>query len=630
MPRVYGTDWGSYLYYDQRIQFDWDILVNAGCKFFITRGDQEELSDYGNYSTVRNIAAARASGVPVVGSYYWHYPHLQQGYWIDRYIKAIAREHPDVIAVDAEQTSYIGDDGKSYPVDKARAAATLIELCSALRKTYPDIPFLLYSRRDYLLNYTAAALPYINTCDLWLAGWPDYGLNVYEQSLADTIAGKMRAVTNYAYTPLPWVTVDANNWTAPTVGTAKTLIWQHSSRIIPTYDGKTTPAYHQYDHNLWLGSETELLAWAKKQGEVIPPPPPVIPPEEANMASIHNINTPQKQRAKIVTVEADQKPSSWDLGADAVILPCGEMYYDKAAGKCVVRHEATFSRRSLEAACVVPVFARFKLDSGAWLKGQLTSFEAEKPLKENIVTKALIDGLHSGAWTWDKILTGKATWNKFSAIVLQLTETDGWPTGTLVSDNWQTRIVKTITDHIAYLQDAGHMPKVPVLIYTGMWFLDMYPGGELELWLHNRKDWLYLMLGEWTLYSTATFMTLAEIFAYPPGDDFEFTGGTPDGYFERILAHEFSSQYQKVKTITDADGIPTPVSLALWCDTKAVMYQFLGITDTQPPVEPPPVEPPVTPPPVDKTEAIRTEIIKAADALASAAVALNNIADLLE
>lgn len=591
----YGTDWGSYLFWDERIQFDWPALAQAGCKFFFTRGDQEQLDvERGNYSAMRNLQAARAAGVPVCGSYYWHYPHLPQAQFINSYLRAIERECPDVIAVDAEQTSYMGEDGLFYPVDKARAAATLVELCEALRKAYPELPFLLYSRRDYLLNYVPAALDYINGLDLWLAGWPDYGLNVYEQSLEDTISGKMRAVLNYAVKPYPWQEIDANNWTAPTVGNARTLIWQHSSRIIPTYAGKTAPAYHQYDHNLWLGSEAELYAWAKVEGTATPPPP-VVPPE-VNVANIHNVNTPQKERARLVTVEANQKVASWEgLGVDAVILPCGSMTYDKAAGKCNVSAEPTFQVRCGMAAAGqdVPVLARFKLDAGAWLKGQLTSFEAEKPLKENIITKALVTGLHNGTWSWDKILTGKAAWLPFSAIVLQLTETDGWPTGTQVGDDWQTRIVKTVTDHIAYLQTAGYMPKVPVLIYTGMWFLDMYPqDGSLHLWLNNRKDWLYLMLGEWTLYSTATFTTLAEIFAYPPGDDFTFTGGYPDGYFERIMAHEFSSQYQRVKTIVDADGNPTPISLALWCDTAAAMYAFLGLTAPEPEQPPEPEEPP--------------------------------------
>jgi len=298
-----------------------------------------------------------------------------------------------------------------------------------------------------------------------------------------------------------------------------------------------------------------------------------------------------------VTIEANQKPTSWQIGADAVILPCGEMYYDKAGGKCITQAEPTFGGRCREAyGQRVPVLARFKLDAGAWLKGQLTSFEAEKPLKENVITKALVTGLHNGVWTWDKILTGKASWNPFSAIILQLTETDGWPTGTQVGDDWQTRIVQTITDHITFLQAYGYMPKVPVILYTGMWFLNMYKGGELEAWLNNRKDWLYLLLGEWTLYSTATFMTLKDIFAYHPADDFKFSGGNPDGYFERILAHEFSSQYQKVQTILDADGNPTPISLALWCDDVIAMCDFLNVWDeTIPPVEPP-VEPPVIEP----------------------------------
>lgn len=39
-----GTDWGSYLYWDERIQFDWrELYDKAGVRFAVFRGDQEQI-----------------------------------------------------------------------------------------------------------------------------------------------------------------------------------------------------------------------------------------------------------------------------------------------------------------------------------------------------------------------------------------------------------------------------------------------------------------------------------------------------------------------------------------------------------------------------------------------------------
>lgn len=156
-------------------------------------------------------------------------------------------------------------------------------------------------------------------------------------------------------------------------------------------------------------------------------------------------------------------------------------------------------------------------------------------------------------------------------------------------------------------------PDVPVILYTGGWWLQQYQNQFANMLAVN-KNKLYLHLGEWRLTSTNTFSTLDEIFAFVPTavpDSFKFSYYV-DGYFERTLMHEFTGQKQKCTQIQNADGTPATVLLSLWNDTPEKLKEFFKI-GTVPPVPPP-----------------STDIVKRIEALEAGQLALINRVDIVE
>lgn len=368
------------------------------------------------------------------------------------------------------------------------------------------------------------------------------------------------------------------------------LAWQYTST--PKVPVLSIPTSNNVDMADWVGTEIQWKEWSGQEIEE----PPIGEP----MASTYNTHVLQKDRSKMFTLEINQTITVpyEDLGTDVIILPMGGM--PVINGYCKPMDYASFGSRCFEASKVLPVIGQFELSAGNWLKGNLTAGEAEKPFKTNIITKEIIDAWHNGDWTWDNILSGVSSWRNLSALEFKLVDTEG-PSGSLVSANWQNRILDTILNHIIYLQTGGFIPKIPVILYTGPWWLSIYdlPDTEIYLTLQKNKSWLYLRLGQWVRYSTATFDKLEDVFAFPPEDTFVFeqkdaTGTVvytyPDNYFDRIVSHEWSGAAQKVKTVVDSNNIPTPVSISSSCDTKENTYKFLNFTGEI--IIPPPVEPP--------------------------------------
>jgi GH25 family lysozyme M1 (1,4-beta-N-acetylmuramidase) len=363
------------------------------------------------------------------------------------------------------------------------------------------------------------------------------------------------------------------------------IAWQETSSPVPPVQGIPTGRVvpgDALDIDRWMLSDEEFLIWSGQKGG------------STTMANTYNTQVPQMQRAKVLTLNGDQaiKVGPAELGIDAVILPMGGM--DRWDGSHqVVYAESTFKARLAQfAAAKVPVMGKFALDASLWLKEQHTASEVEgQTLRDNFILKVLIDQWHNGPWTWDSVLSKKGQWLPIGALILQMTETAGF--NGEAPEDWQARTFVHMANHIRYLMENGCAPNVPVILYTGPWWLRAYPN-RMAQEIYNRRGWLYLQLGEWILLSTSTFATLADIFAFRPSDTYKFSF-YPDVFFERILMHEYTGEAQRVKTITDAAGNPAAVNLSLWCDTAAQLRAFLGSVDLPPVVVVPPVVvPPVT------------------------------------
>jgi hypothetical protein len=323
----------------------------------------------------------------------------------------------------------------------------------------------------------------------------------------------------------------------------------------------------------------------------------------STMTTLYKTTVPQKDRAKIFTWNPEQvlKVPLTQLNVDAVILPMGgESKYDGSHYNFY--NEPTFpGRYELVKAAKLPVIGRFDLNAGMFLREQHTAGEVQgHTFRTNYILEKFINSWHVGNWTWDNIIAKKGVWRDISMVMISMVETVGFK-GAQISDFWQALDFTHFVNHLKFIMDSGFVPNIPICLYTGPWWLGLYQNNMI-VEIENRKSWLWMALGEWTLQSTATFNTLDEIFAFRPLDGFKFSG-YPDNYFERILMHNFTGEKQKVKYVTDVLGNPLTVDLSLWQDTREEMYKFLKFSGSPvviiPPPEPP-IEPPIPPiPPTD-------------------------------
>ncbi len=268
MELIVGTDWGSYLHFDERIQFDWQFLFDhAGMRFAVFRGDQELIDhDHGNYSTLRNLEAARQV-LPVNGCYYWHYPDANQKKMLEKYKKAIDREKPDFIAVDLEQTKVLNPDtGEEEVVNPKKFSDTAQQLCEGLRDSYPEKQVVPYTRAEIITKYAPKMIQWIGSFDGgWEAAGIDWGLPAYtltfeqigQNFVKQFPSGQLVQVDSSGRSTIP--------------GWKHNKIHQYSTRIMPPYEVGSVFA-HQSDWNVFFGSVEEMLSWVRKQPPAAPEP----------------------------------------------------------------------------------------------------------------------------------------------------------------------------------------------------------------------------------------------------------------------------------------------------------------------------------------------------------------------
>jgi hypothetical protein len=258
--------------------------------------------------------------------------------------------------------------------------------------------------------------------------------------------------------------------------------------------------------------------------------------------------------------------------------------------------ETTFAGRyELFHTTGIPVLGRFELDAGSLIAEQHGDKEfINREPEDNFIIPFLINAWHIGDWNWDKLHAKQGTFRKVAALVIG--ETQQTPFKNVPPNGyWQKLIFDYVVYHLRTLMMRGQIPTVPIIMYTGGWWLRGYP--EMTTELDNDKGWLYLSLGKWEFFSTSIFDTLDDIFAFRPEESFTFKlpaipelklpeWNTPTGYDERVLMHEYTGESQRCRQIVDANNVPMAVNLSLWNDTKEAMYSFLALP-TIPPSSPP-------------------------------------------
>lgn len=255
---ILASDWGSYLGPVGNIILPFGQLREAAnVQAWIFKGGQEVDTPTSKISTVRNMAAARAEGVPLVGCYYWNDPLVSAQAQIDNFSRLIDAEKPDFIGIDIEQwwanwalyEGYIrgANPLSAVPVKSPQAISENAKwVCYGVKQRFPEMKLLPYTSQSFVTRWAAPVSTWLGIYgDRWVASWPDYGKKVYYASWEELKAYPGEGVKPAL--PAPW-----SSWT----------IWQTSSRMKPV-EFKGTVYDHQYDWNLMnFNTVSEMLSWA--------------------------------------------------------------------------------------------------------------------------------------------------------------------------------------------------------------------------------------------------------------------------------------------------------------------------------------------------------------------------------
>jgi lysozyme len=548
---------------------DWPRLAELGVGIIVRCGQ----SNFEDGRFQEHYANALAAGVPV-GIYFFFQPNLGPEVQITEFLRIYngLAVKPKVISLDVENIAYTDANGTKInilPPSPEIHSVWLMQWLSAVEKATGITPGI-YTRQNYWdewvrrsgakVNYKGIdyTLPNWSHYWLWVASWTNYSSDI-----------RM---------PKDWTT-----W----------KVWQYEGGT-GRQDGIAGPV----DLDSYNGTQDQMIEFFGKK---------VTTP----MATLlYKTTVKQADRATLFTWRSDQalKVAPTELGANAVILRMGGYdEWDAGHKHMPVYSDPTFKGRFKQLATAgIPVIGRFNIHGGRWgieqfgkepiefqsCPGNFDEAQKQDSVRQNLALPGLLSSWCDGNFSMDGLFAKTLKWLDVKAIEIGSTKTIGFKDQP-VNDFWQTLSFNHTANPLRWLMLRGYIPNVPIILYTGPWWLWLYQN-DFTMMLNNAKEWLWLHLGEWTQTNTREFPTLSELWEFRPADSFKFTS-YPDLYFERILAHEYSDQSLKVKgQLTDANGGSVTVSLNLWNDTQAAMGNFLGATIT-PPIEPP-IEPPVTDP----------------------------------
>jgi GH25 family lysozyme M1 (1,4-beta-N-acetylmuramidase) len=482
------------------------------------------------------------NGIPF-GIWWFCQPDMKAQYQIDAFMKlwnSLAVK-PMVIAYDVEEIDYIDANGtyqKLFPPSRQFSHDNTLLFCKEVKRLTGG-KVGIYTRKGYFEAWTFETDEWYQFW-MWIAAWYNY-------------TGTVPPV-------LPW------KW--PTY-----LLHQYEGGGLGTPGVDPINTCKEY----FNGTLQECLDFFGGKE-----PTPTMP------AQIHNTKIPLEDRAWVMEIKGDQKPQvAVDaFGVDALILPMVGMPWDGNHSKAIV--EPTFSGRYADAHAVsIPVFGKIELDAGIVTTEQHTQPELDgHSVWQNLVVPRIIDAWHIGPWTPETLKVGD--FRQVSALIFeQVTTQDHQTPRRDIESFWQAYFFRYVVDKLKVLIDAGAVPNVPIILKTTPEWVQKYVDFTTMLNYAPRKTWLYMALTVQMLGSTSVYNDLWSIYQFANWDTFKWPY-VPDGYQDRVLLFEFTTGKQKLKDITDAAGVPTPVSLSKWCDTAQAMKDFLGAVVVIPPVDPPP------------------------------------------
>jgi hypothetical protein len=551
-----------------------------------------EAPDLG-YSTKTNLDAARATNVPLIGTYPWLDPGDNPAYALNRYSEAAYREQPNGIWIDMEQDR----DANGVFYSPSQVEDRLQHLLEGMRYNFPDIVIDIYSRPDFIRKYCPNILKWYRPQMPGMAAWPSWGLLTEYQPLANIVAGNTRQCLDIsAPDPKPFSRINifdgAHGPDLSSLGNPPYCWWQSTTREWPS-EFIGTIFNHQYDIgfiNLSLAN-LKLALRLEPIGESIMTTAlwdTAIPQNGDNSRAWGFEWEPNQKLAPGVTMADIVGSTGW---LDFVELP---MMTTKWNGNHMTfQPEGTFPGRfDMVHTVKAPVFGIVTLDAaiGPLEQAELSNYQNVPNEQNHALMYFLKSWIVEDTWTLADVNANKVHFRPISQINVRMVETHTFPWGSdktkFLEDQWQQCILEYFINPLKALMDGGHTPVVPIAFKTTSDWLERYDK-SVGNWLLTHNSWIYLSMIQDINPSTATFDDFGGVFSYIIPEDFNFHATKPnaegkfyrypDTFFKRILAHQFGSE-QKVDAIVDVNNVPVKIKVTKYFTNKNAAYEFLNFT----------------------------------------------------
>ena len=160
-----------------------------------------------------------------------------------------------------------------------------------------------------------------------------------------------------------------------------------------------------------------------------------------------------------------------------------------------------------------------------------------------------------------------------------------------VSDFWIGWVTKWLYEKLNWMMDRGYLPKIPIIIYSGKWFIQTYSPLQLGTFVETHDSWV---AGYY--WNTGGTMTTIEKFKS------DYLSLIPDswrpGLFGSIIRfYQITGDRFKIPEVTNLAGIPVAIDINVSTHTQEQDYAWLNYTSSSV------VVPPI-PEPEPKNEAV--------------------------
>jgi len=144
-----------------------------------------------------------------------------------------------------------------------------------------------------------------------------------------------------------------------------------------------------------------------------------------------------------------------------------------------------------------------------------------------------------------------------------------------VPDFWIGYSTKWLFEKYTWLMDHGYLPKIPLGIYSGKWFIQSFSPLELGTFVQTHDSWV---AGYY--WNTGSTLTTIEAFRS------QYLSAIPDSWRPGLFGNpvrffQISGDRFKIPEVTNVNGIPVAIDINVSVQGDAQTYAWLGFNPTE-------------------------------------------------